>query len=126
MSVEADRPAAEAAAAAEPAEARLGTVRIAPNVLATVAALNALAVPGVARLVESPASMGRLMGRHEPGGVRVEVRDGAVTIDVHIAAKLGSHLVEVAEGVQQAVREAIPTLVGMPVQQVHVHVDDVE
>lgn len=114
-------------AGAEPPMAdKLGTVRIAPNVLATIASLTALAVPGVARLTDGSGGVGRLMGRGEQPGVRVEVREGQASVDLHLAARVGTNVVEVAEQVQRLVADAIPTMVGMPTAQINVFVDDVE
>ncbi len=113
-------------AAGAAVEEHLGSVRIAPNVLATVAALSALSVPGVARLGDA-SSVGRLMGRDAPyPGVKVEVKAGRATIDLHLATRLGVNALEVGEQVQRLVSEAVPTMIGMPVDQVHVHIDDVE
>ncbi|MHB9092706.1 MAG: Asp23/Gls24 family envelope stress response protein, partial [Chloroflexota bacterium] len=45
----------------------LGSVRVAPNVLATIACLTTLSVPGVARMSDDLVSgMSRLIGREHP------------------------------------------------------------
>ncbi len=69
-------------------EERQGTVRISPQVLSTIARLTTLAVPGVLRMYrELPSSVDRLLKARGVGdGVRIEVVDDAVTVDLHIVA----------------------------------------
>ena len=102
---------------------KLGTVRIAPNVLATTAKLAALAVSGVARMAEGPAFMLRKWA-HE--GVRVDVRDDAVAIELYLIVESGKSMLEISRAVQSEVTRAIHDLIGMPVKEVNVHILDVE
>lgn len=105
---------------------RLGSVRIAPNVLATVAALNTQTVAGVARLADVSSGVGRLIGRGEHPGVRVEVRAGQAVFELHVVAKAGCNVVEMAGEIQRVVSDAVANLVGMPVGEINVVVEDVE
>ena len=106
----------------------LGSVRVAPNVLATIAYLTALAVPGVARMADDLVSgVTRLIGRDTPAsGVRLQVKDGVVQVELHVVVKGGSSMLEVGKRIQEDVSEALTRMVGMPVSEVNVFIQDVE
>ena len=104
--------------------ADIGTVTISPGVLATIVSLTAQAVPGVARLGSS--GVPRLLGRHDPAdGVRVQVKDEAVWADVYLVVEEGRNIYQVGTQVQKEVSKAVLQMVGMPVQEVNVYVQDV-
>ena len=104
--------------------ADLGTVSIAPGVLATIVSLTAQAVPGVARL--GSTGVGRLLGRGDAAeGVRVQVKDEAVWADVYLVVEEGRNMYQVGTQVQKEVSKAVLQMVGMPVQEVNVYVQDV-
>ncbi len=106
-------------------EEQTGTVRIAPGVLATIASLTALAVPGVARL--GSVGVERLLGReNRTSGVKVQVKDEAAWVDVHIVVEAGRNMYEVGTLVQKEISQSILHMVGMPVQEVNVYIQDVE
>ncbi len=102
---------------------KLGTVRVAPNVLATTARLAALGVPGVARMAEGPGFMLRKWA-HE--GVRVDVSDDAVAIELYLVVEPGKSMLEISRAVQVQVTRAVHDLIGMPVKEVNVHILDVD
>jgi len=109
------------------AEQKLGTVRISPQVLATIARLTTLAVSGVASLYHDLGSdVDRLFrGRGGGGGISIEVVDGAVRVDVDIVADKDVNLYELGLEIQTQVARAIKEMVGMPVLAVNVHIADV-
>lgn len=101
-----------------------GVVSISPGVLATIVSLTAQAVPGVARLGTS--GVGRIFGRDDPAsGVRVQVKDEAVWADVYLVVDAGRNMYEVGTQVQREVTKAVMKMVGMPVQEVNIFVQDV-
>lgn len=104
-------------------EKNLGTVRIAPGVLATIVRLTALGVEGVSRL--SSGGMGKFLSREMPG-VKVQVEDHEVTVDLYVVAKRDTNLLQVGTQVQQQVAEAIRHMVGMDVREVNVYIQDVD
>lgn len=108
-------------------EDSVGTIRIAPSVLSTIVSLTTLAVPGVSAMNGNVVSgMGRLIGRNsQRQGVKVQVRDDAVFVDVHIIVEPGVNMLQVGNRIQQDVTEAIETMVGMPVREVNVFIQDV-
>ncbi|MBN1400576.1 MAG: Asp23/Gls24 family envelope stress response protein [Anaerolineae bacterium] len=110
-------------------EGQPGTVRISPQVLATIARLTTLSVPGVLSMSSDlPGGLERwFKGRSGSGdGVRVEVVDDAVSVEVHIIAARNVNLYELGLKIQTLVSRAIQDMVGMPVLAVNVHVEDVQ
>lgn len=108
-------------------EGKLGTVRISPQVLATIARLTTLSVPGVASLHHDfSTDVDRLFrGKGGGGGVSVQVVDGAVRVDVGIVAEKDTNLYDLGLEIQSQVSRAIKDMVGMPVLAVNVHVANV-
>ena len=109
-------------------DGRLGTVRISSQVLATIARLTTLSVPGVVRMFRDLTSgVDRLLrGRGAGDGVRVEVVDDAVSVDIFVIMAHEVNIHETGREIQARVSRAIKDLVGMPVLAVNVHVENVE
>jgi uncharacterized alkaline shock family protein YloU len=107
-------------------EEELGTVTIAPNVLVTIVQKTATSVPGVAKLCDNIPGVKRLLGLHTVGqGVEVSVLDNWVTVDVYLMAKRNVDLLQMGRQLQRQVTRAIKDIVGMEVQEVNVHIEDV-
>lgn len=104
---------------------RRGKTTIAPDVLLTIARLSALSVPGVARLSAVPGGVNRLFQRGVGDGVRIEVKDNAVRVDVYLIVAHEAHVHDVSRAVQTNVSRAIDEMVGMDVLGVNVHIEDV-
>lgn len=108
-------------------EKTLGSVRISPQVLATIARLTALSVPGVLRMHRDLSSgvdrLLRVRGGIE--GVQVNVVDDAVTVDLCIVAAADVNLYSLGRQIQGQVSRAISEMVGMPVLSVNVRIGDV-
>jgi uncharacterized alkaline shock family protein YloU len=104
---------------------RRGKTTIAPEVLLTIARLSALGVPGVARTSPVPGGANRLFRRGVEDGVRIEVQDMAVAVDLYLVVEHNLNVREVSREVQAAVARAIQEMVGMDVQAVNVHIEDV-
>lgn len=105
---------------------RRGKVTIAPDVLITIARLSALSVPGVARMSSAPVAVDRLFQRHANNeGVRIEVRQHSVVVDLHLVVNHIANVREVSRAVQTEVARAIQDMTGMQVLAVNVSVDDV-
>jgi uncharacterized alkaline shock family protein YloU len=109
-------------------EDSLGTVRISPQVLATIARLTTLSVPGVVRMFHDLSSgVDRLLkGKGAGDGVRLEVIDEAVSVDLFIVAGQNINLYDLGQQIQARVSRAIKDMVGMPVLAVNVHIENVE
>jgi uncharacterized alkaline shock family protein YloU len=105
------------------------TIRISPGVLATIAGLTAVTVPGVVRTSGGlVAGVSRLVGRENnpTRGVKVRIRDEAVYLDIHVVVEQGADLVRVGSQIQRDVAEAVDKMVGVPVAEINVFIQDME
>ncbi len=109
-------------------EERMGAVRISPQVLATIARLTTLSVPGVSRMYRDISSdVNRFFkGKVAADGVRIEVVDNAVSVDIAVVAKPRTNLYDLGRRIQTDVSRAITEMVGMPVISVDVHIEEIE
>lgn len=103
-----------------------GSTTIAPTVLVTITRLSALAVPGVARLAPIPGGVNRLFRRGLNEGIRVEVTDSTVSLALYLVLLPEANVRDVARRVQAEVARAIEETVGMRVNRVDVHIEDVD
>jgi uncharacterized alkaline shock family protein YloU len=105
-----------------------GAITIAPGVLATIARLTALTVPGVTRMGQSPTPRPNRLLRREAveDGIRILVDDGMVLVDLHLIVERNVNMHQLAQQVQVDVTRAIQDMVGMAVREVNVHIQDVE
>lgn len=107
---------------------KLGTVRIAPGVLATIVEATTLGVEGVIRMGDTTgsASLSRIFSRENNDGVKIEVKEDKVYADLYIIVDKTANLAQVGKQVQGDVSTAIRHLVGMPVEQINVYIQNVE
>jgi uncharacterized alkaline shock family protein YloU len=99
---------------------------IAPAVLLTITRLTVLSVPGIARLAPIPGGVNRLFRRGVNEGIRVEVSDATVELELHVILDRQASALDVAHRVQNDVARAVAETVGMPVTRIDVHIEDVD
>jgi uncharacterized alkaline shock family protein YloU len=99
---------------------------IAPAVLLTITRLTVLALPGVAGLAPIPGGVNRLFRRGVNEGMRVQVGDSSVELELHLILARQASALDVAHRVQAEVARAIEETVGLPVSRVDVHIEDVD
>ena len=106
---------------------QLGTTRVANEVVASIAALAALHVSGVHSMYQPGGQQfERIVRRsHAHRGVRVEMIDDALRLDVHIAVEAGGSVPAVGAEVQQRVADAIDRMLDLRVASVNVYVSEV-
>lgn len=102
-----------------------GKITIAPEALLTIAKLSALSVPGVAGTSPIPGGVNRWLKRGEAEGVRIEVQDAVVSVDLYLVINPETNLREVSRAVQAEVSRAIHEMVGMEVRCVNIYIEDV-
>lgn len=107
---------------------KMGTVRIAPGVLASIVHSTTLAVEGVLRMGDatSPGLSRRIFSRDENAGVKIEVKEDKVYADLYIIVDKEANLGQVGKQVQSDVSRAVRQIVGMPVEQINVYIQNVE
>lgn len=103
-----------------------GTVSFATEVVATIAGLAATEVEGVASMSSQSSGFAdmftRKNSRNFTKGVRIDLDDNKVTVDITIVVEYGSPVPDVARSIQENVKKAIETMSGLDVHAVDVHV----
>lgn len=109
----------------EPVE--VGSVHIANDVVEIIAGIAAAEVPGVAGMSGGlVGGITELLGKRSLSkGVKVEVAGGVATLDLYLAVAFGCRIPDVANEVQDRVKQAVETMTGLVVRQVHIHVQGV-
>ncbi len=104
--------------------ANFGNVKISDEVVATIASVATLEVPGVAGMASRFTSdiKGMINKKGMTKGIKVEILPEGVTVDVYVILTYGKKLQEVAVNVQNNVRKSIEMMSGLPVSKVNVHV----
>lgn len=102
----------------------LGTIKIADEVVATVAGLAATEVEGVASMsggwgTDLVEKLGR---KNFSKGIRVEVTGDETKIEIFLVIDYGYQIPKVAEEVQNEVKQAVETMTGLKVTTVNVHI----
>ncbi len=105
----------------------LGNIRIADEVVKTIAAKAAADVEGVYKLAGGVVDeVSKILGKKRPtNGIKVEVGEVECSIEVYLVIKYGYRIPEVAEEVQKAVLEEVSKLSGLKVVEVNVYVQNV-
>ena len=101
-----------------------GSINICQNVVAVIAASAAVENDGVYGLYQSPGrELTTVSGKKGISrGVRININEDNITVDVYFIANLGYAVNEVGEAVQKAVKTAIEEAVGAKVSEVNIHI----
>ncbi|MGD2163570.1 MAG: Asp23/Gls24 family envelope stress response protein [Anaerolineales bacterium] len=102
-----------------------GTTTMAPGVLVTLAKFTALNVPGVAAIAPKPGGVNRIFRRGSGEGVRIEIDEDCVCIDLFLILESDTNVRDVSRKVQTEVARAIQEMVDMEVTRVDVHIEDI-
>lgn len=105
-----------------------GSVRIADEVVEIIAGMAASEVKGVAEMsggfVGDIANM-LTRGKNASKGIKVEVGEKEASVDLFLAVEYGVSIPEVAQKVQEAVKEAIEGMTGLKVLEINVHIQGI-
>lgn len=106
----------------------LGSIRIADEVVEVIAGLAASEVEGVVGMSGGlVGDLAHMLGRNKnlSKGVKVEVGEHEVAVDLFIVVEYGVAIPDVALNVQESVKEAIESMTGLKVVEANVHVQGV-
>ena len=108
-------------------EYTLGKVKIADEVVATIAGLAATEISGVAAMSGGIAGgiAERLGRKNLSKGVKVEVGEKEAAIDLFIIVNFGVKIPDVASEIQENVEKAVQLYTGLKVVEVNIHVQGV-
>ena len=96
-----------------------GQVKISNDVVATIAGLAALEVEGV----ETNTTFTDKILKNN--GVKIQIEDGKVTLDVVITVEYGMVIPDVCTKVQENVKNTVETMTGLEVSQVNIQVQEI-
>ena len=102
----------------------LGEVQIADEVVAIIAGLAATEVEGVGSMAGNITNelVGKLGMKILSKGVKVDVTEEHVSVDLSLNIKYGYNIPEVSERVQERVKSAIENMTGLTVLDVNVKI----
>ena len=105
-----------------------GTITFANEVIATIAGLAAVDIPGVAGMSGGFVDgFTELLGRKNLSkGIKVEVGTEEVAVDIAIVVEYGTPVPEIAQNIQMAVMKAIETMTGLKVVEVNLKVQGIK
>lgn len=109
-------------------DSSIGTVQIADEVVAIIAGLAATEVDGTASMAGNITNelVGKLGMKNLSKGVKVEVIDGVVSVDLTLNIKYGYSIPKTSARVQEKVKAAIENMTGLTVADVNVSIADVD
>lgn len=105
----------------------IGNVKISEEVVAIIAGVAAMDVPGVAGMSGGIAGgIAEILGRKNLSkGVKVEVGEKEAAIDLYIIVEYGCRIPDVSWDIQEKVKTAVETMTGLDVIEINIHVQGV-
>lgn len=105
----------------------IGNVKISEEVVAIIAGVAAMDVPGVAGMSGGIAGgIAEILGRKNLSkGVKVEVGEKEAAIDLYIIVEYGCRIPDVSWDIQEKVKNAVETMTGLDVIEINIHVQGV-
>jgi len=102
----------------------LGKVEIAPGVIEVIAGIATTEIEGVfSRRGNFATDMAEMFGLKSHGkGVKVELTETGVVIDVFVVIEYGKSIPVVAQGIQKNIRQTLKTMTALEIQEINVHI----
>lgn len=102
----------------------LGRIEIAPEVIEVIAGIAASEVEGVEKMRGSFASgvVERLGKKNHGKGVRVDLTEEGIKIDVYCVIAFGVSIPNVAQKIQDGIRQALLNMTALEAEEVNIHV----
>jgi uncharacterized alkaline shock family protein YloU len=106
----------------------LGKVEIAPEVIEVIASIAASEVEGVTQMRGSFAAgvVERLGKKNHGKGVKVELVEEGIKVDVYCVMKFGVSIPVVAQKIQDNIRQALLNMTALNATEVNIHVVGVQ
>ena len=105
----------------------LGEVQISNDVLAVISAMAAMEVDGVVAMAGNITAelVSKLGMKKLSKGVRVDVVDNTVMVDLSIILRINENIVTISKKVQDKVKTTVENMTGMEVAKVNVNIASV-
>ena len=104
----------------------VGNTTISLEVLHKIARLTTLSVDGVSRMASFGGSFEKMLGKEEHEGVKVQVKNGMVFVDIFVVLISGMNVRDISREIQSRVSRTISEIVGMDVGGVNIHIMDID
>lgn len=105
----------------------LGDVHISDDVLAVISAMAALEVDGVIGMAGNITSeiVEKLGVKKLAKGVRVDVAENSVMIDVAIVLRMNENIIRISKKVQEKIKTTVENMTGLEVANVNINISNV-
>jgi len=109
-------------------ETSLGKVEIAPEVIEVITGIAASEVSGVSSMRGNFATgvVERFGKKTHSKGVKVELTDRGILIDLYVVLNFGQSIPQVAQDIQTNIRETLKNMTALDVEEINVHVVGIE
>ncbi|SDK55829.1 Asp23/Gls24 family envelope stress response protein [Sediminibacillus albus] len=106
----------------------LGKVEIAPEVIEVIAGIATTEIKGVYAMRGNFASgVAERFGKKSHGkGIKVELTENGVLIDVFVVLDYGSSIPEVAQKIQTNIRQALRNMTALEIDEINIHIVGVQ
>lgn len=104
-----------------------GTIKISNDIITNIAGLSALEIEGVRKVVGfNPETLMDSKIAPENKGIKMEIIDGYVNIDMSLIVENGAKIPEVASLVQNSIIDQITIMTGLNVGNVNLNICGIE
>jgi len=109
-------------------ETSLGKVEIAAEVIEVITGIAASEVSGVSSMRGNFATgvVERFGKKTHSKGVKVELTDRGILIDLYVVLNFGQSIPQVAQDIQTNIRETLKNMTALDVEEINVHVVGIE
>ncbi len=109
-------------------DVEIGNIKISVDVVSTIAGIATTQIKGVAGMYSSFAGgiVEKIASKKNPSkGVKVEMTETSVKIDLYIVVEYGVRVPELAWEIQESVKDNVETMTGLDVEKVNIHIEGV-
>lgn len=111
---------------AQESGSEIGRIEVVPEILLAIAERNTLRTEGVVRMADIPTGVGRFHSRRlRNENILLSIDDEVVSFEIFVIMDANVNLMDTSRNVQAAIVEGVNNMVGLPVDAVNVHVEDV-
>ncbi len=107
---------------------KYGSINIDPSVIAKIAGISAMESYGIVGMASKNATDGLfelLKWDNLSRGIKVNIEDTEITIDLHVILEYGVRISVVAKNIIDRVKFNVEDLTGMKIENVNVHVEGI-
>ncbi len=101
-----------------------GKVTFADEVIAIIAGLAAMEIPGVSAM--SSGIVEKLGKKNLSRGVKVEVGEKEAAIDLYLIVDYGVRIPDISWNIQENVKKTVETMTGLHVIEVNIHIQGID